>query len=414
MNHSLVIARSGGGKTSSYILPNIFNLAQNGSSMVVTDISGEIFRLTSGYLKSKGYEITVLQPDSLSNSSGYNPLEYAKDSASIDELCEILIASSTNGNTDGNQKVWTDGAKNLISILMRALINTNQKDLINLGNVRYLLSYFGTKELADFILTYGDAKTLNEFKSFMRGNQNTILSYVASANTALAPIGINNNLEILTSKNEIDFSNLRTKKSIIYVVIPAHKQSQYSFLVNTFYSQLFSNLMTKIPSKNERSVYCLLDEFGNLNLGSNFSSIVTTARQYRISISMIVQDVSQLYNRYGEYGANSIMFGGVSSKLYFNGLDVRTAQSLEESFGEKERLDIYDGATHKENVPVMRASEIIQMSDKEILYVYSNLPPIKLKVTPYFKHSQFKRWSKKSVANISSNLHSAAMHYVQL
>ena len=53
-NHLALISRTGGGKTTSYVIPNILKLADNKNSMIITDISGELYDQTSGYLKSKG------------------------------------------------------------------------------------------------------------------------------------------------------------------------------------------------------------------------------------------------------------------------------------------------------------------------------------------------------------------------
>jgi type IV secretion system protein VirD4 len=50
-NHLALISRTGGGKTTSYVLPNIYKLASEKCSMVITDLSGEIFEKTSGFLK---------------------------------------------------------------------------------------------------------------------------------------------------------------------------------------------------------------------------------------------------------------------------------------------------------------------------------------------------------------------------
>jgi type IV secretion system protein VirD4 len=47
----------------------------------------------------------------------------------------------------------------------------------------------------------------------------------------------------------------------VYIKIEQQHQEQYSFLLNLFYSQLFNEMMAKIPSKNDLALYCLLDEF---------------------------------------------------------------------------------------------------------------------------------------------------------
>lgn len=62
--------------------------------MVVTDLSGELFEKTSGFMQSRGYKIYVLNPEILNESIRYNPMYYALDSVSIDEIAEILIKSA--------------------------------------------------------------------------------------------------------------------------------------------------------------------------------------------------------------------------------------------------------------------------------------------------------------------------------
>jgi type IV secretory pathway TraG/TraD family ATPase VirD4 len=88
-----------------------------------------------------------------------------------------------------------------------------------------------------------------------------MLSVVSNANIALSPIGINDNLEKLTSNHSIDFDKFRKEKSVLYIKIPANKQKQYSFLQNIFYHQFFNYMQEKIPSEFDLPVFCILDEF---------------------------------------------------------------------------------------------------------------------------------------------------------
>ena len=58
--HLALISRTGGGKTTSYVIPNILKLSQEKTSMVITDISGEIYEKTSGHLAKQGYKYMYL------------------------------------------------------------------------------------------------------------------------------------------------------------------------------------------------------------------------------------------------------------------------------------------------------------------------------------------------------------------
>lgn len=220
-NHLALFSRTGGGKTTSYVLPNIYKLASQRCSMVITDLSGEIYQKTSAYLKSQGFKIYVLDPKNLDESIRYNPLEYAKDSMSIDMVSEVLISSSGLKGTKAEDKIWSDGAKNFISILIKVLNATNDKRYINLANVRYMLNNFGQvgEGLDEFVKRYADDKTFSEYTGFVNGNAKTIQSFIATASTALAPIGINDNLEKLTYTHSIDFKKFREEKSVVFIKI---------------------------------------------------------------------------------------------------------------------------------------------------------------------------------------------------
>ncbi len=146
-NHFALISRTGGGKTTSFVIPNILNLAKQNCSMIITDISGELYEQTSGHLKSRGFNILVLNPENLDETIGYNPLYYATDTAKIDELVNLLIKSSKQDSRsfgDSGSEFWDNGAKSLISILIKILIATHNYKYINLANVRYLINNYGT------------------------------------------------------------------------------------------------------------------------------------------------------------------------------------------------------------------------------------------------------------------------------
>jgi len=395
-NHLALISRTGGGKTTSYVIPNIFKLATEKNSMVITDISGELYENTSGYLAKNGYKIYVLNPENLNESIGYNPLYYATDSTKIDELAGLLVSSSKESQQSGKDGFWDSGAKSLISIFIRLLMSTKDYRYINLANVRYLINNYGSdgEALFGLIDKYADDKTYYEFKGFIKGNPQTILSIVASANIALSAIGINDNLEKLTTNHSIDFNKIREEKSAIYIKIPGQKQKQYSFLLNTFYHQFFSQMMEKLPTNKDLPIFCLLDEFGNMNL-TNFDNTVTTIRKYNISLSLIFQDVAQIEQKYGKSNASTILNGGISSQLYFNGADLDTTEKLSKILGSREKITPDpNGNFHFKDKRVMEAHEIRTMRDNEALFIMGNKQPLIVKFKPFYKDFMFKRYAQ--------------------
>ena len=415
-NHLALFSRTGGGKTTSYVLPNIYKLASQKCSMIITDLSGEIYNKTSAYLHSQGFKIYVLDPKHLDESIRYNPLEYAKDSMSIDMVSEILISSSGLKGTKAEDKIWSDGAKNFISILIKVLNETHDTRYMNLANVRYILNNFGKdgEPLDEFIKRYADDKTFAEYKGFVSGNEKTIQSFIATASTALAPIGINDNLEKLTYSHSIDFKKFREEKSVVFIKIEQQYQEQYSFLLNLFYSQLFNEMMDKLPSAKDLHLYCLLDEFGNMNI-PRFSSVITTIRKYNVSISIILQNINQLIKQYSQNEAKTILDGGIASKLIYSGADLDLASDLEKMFGYKESLKRQaDGTNYYDKESVMNVSEIRTMKDNEALFVYANKHPLKMSVKPYYKDMMYNGFSKMKPYQIKGVNRYDNIQYVDL
>ena len=409
--HLLLVSATGGGKTSKYIIPNVLTLAgdRKASSLVITDPSGEIFKKTSGYLKKQGYTIQVINPVQPQESLGYNPLSKVETVTDIGEIAHILVSSA---NPDSKDPFWGQGAETIIEIFIHCLKSLNKPEFLNLHNVLYLLQNFANRhEIDSFVATHASQTVFNQYKGFIGGNPNTVASFLSTATTSLKMF---NNTDIcqIMSEDEISFEDMRKRKTALFIVIPSEKMSYYSFFLNIFYTQFFQAMMKPIEDKKGLPVYALMDEFANIGSIPSFTTILTTIRKHKVSLSLVVQDLSQLASLYGREEMDTIL-GNTASKLCYGGVSMKTAEYFENMIG-KTKVDDTSTTSYREH-NLIDAQQIRTLSEEKALFIISNNNPILLdNIYPYFENSKFKYKTQLKSYQFQRQSTFSGLNYVEL
>lgn len=385
-----VIATTGAGKTASFILPNL--LSQDGGSIVATDPSGTLYARTSGDLERRGYKVRQLNPLDLSASIGYNPLAFAHTFPEMQEVAHILVRTATQGAKV--DPFWLNGAEEIIAILVKCLKHHPEGNRYgNLANLQYLLQVFGDGQaLLPFVAANSpDDATYYAFKGFIAQSEKTLQGLLSQAKSSLTMLS-DPDVARLTVANTFDFESLRREKTALFLVFPQNRVSYYALLCNLFYTQLFHYCLDdRAYNPKSLPIYFLLDEFGHLTI-PDFPSVITTTRQRKISLSIVLQSVSQLEERYGRQGARTILHGGVASRLYFSGMDIDTASELAITIGDVhlEHMDAM-GNIRLEKQALMTPPALRSMPDNQVLYLFANKRPALLTVTPYYERRDLMR-----------------------
>ena len=126
---------SGAGKSSAYSIPNAF---QELGSYVFTDPKGELYDSTAGYLKSKGYDIKVLNLVRPQYSDGYNPLMHVASDVDVDVIANTIVKGQKTGD-GGSDPYWDDMAEMLLKSLIYYLIATRPDEEQNLASCAELV-----------------------------------------------------------------------------------------------------------------------------------------------------------------------------------------------------------------------------------------------------------------------------------
>lgn len=403
-----LIAPTAGGKTTKYILPNILQ-TDDRTSIVVTDIKGSIYKQTSGFMKERGYSIKVLRPEEPQNSLRFNPIAYcieekdpATTKAKLRRLAGILVSSATSSQ---DSPFWKITSQDVIFIALSALVNRDlskntqeEKGFAHLGNVLDLINQFTTEETIKLMEKYLDNRLLLQYKGFLMQKSDTSDNVLASARTALT-LWVDDKVVQLTHTDSIGINDIRKTKTIIYIIVSQYFIDYYSVLLNIFYSLLFEHcLLTgqdQTLSETEKQkmlkVLFFMDEFGQLGRIEKLSNVITTIRESKCSISLVLQNITQLENIYGKAEAESIYFGGIQTKIFLSGLSPRVCKDIENILGNR---TVFDTATGEDKPharvlakPLMSSDEIRMLKPEEAILIIGREKPAKIQMRPFYEDS---------------------------
>ncbi len=419
-----VMARVGAGKTSRYVIPNVLDKARQNCSMVINDPKGEVFENTSEHLKQNGYRIIVIDPENLERSSRFNPLMEAKTDIELEQVAEILVRCGSS-TASGKDDFWLQGAIRFMSLFIKCLKNAGEENTnwFNLHNLYHLFQNFGQDgtNLDEFMIKYTqyldspeDETLWNEWKGVQVGNKDGVLSFVMNAITSLKSLS-NRSVATLTAISDFNLENIRHEKTAIFVITPAQHAEYYSFLVSLFFRSVFNACMREMPNKKTLPVYVLYDEFGHSTI-PNFVSTANTIRGYKVSLSIILQSISQLDAKYGKDTASSIQ-GGFNSYLTYSGADPQTASFFERIIGkvkERQKVHLTDTTDRLTEYNLMNANEIRTIKDNEAVFVSKNRQPVLLKTSGYYQIWGFKRQAGKGACRMPKRDGSEALETVKL
>lgn len=394
LQHVCIVGASGVGKTSSYYTPILLN-AKN-ESFVVIDVDGGMFNNCSGYLQKQGYNIQVLNLNTVEESVFYNPLtSLEKSDDELKSLAETIVKSS-EASKGSKDEFWTFSSIHLLSFLLR--FQKQLPEVYNtLSNVRYLLTNIETEEFVELVSKYASPELWQEFMSIQSKDSKLRSSIVASL---LATIQLFDYSEIahITSKNTLDFSQLSKPKTILYIITPERKLQRNALLLSILFAEIFEYVQ-KHPPKNILNI--LADEASNVQLPS-LEVVISVIRRYNTSISLGLQDLSQLKRLYTPEGAKTII-NNCSTKIIYPGASYELAQRISNMAGQKTVTIQFEGKQLQQIKPVLQATEIIQMKQNQALFLVSNLPPLIQRMYPYYKQFLLKRRSKIPPIKLQEN-----------
>lgn len=340
--NTIVVGGSGAGKTRFYVKPN---LMQCNTSFVILDPKGENLASCGALLKNEGYEIKVLNLIDMEQSDHFNPFVYLTDDNSVQTMVTNIFKATSDGAPGGDSVFWEESAKNLLSALCYYLKYKAIPEDQTFSNVMLLLrcaevreddeNYKSEVDMMFEALEEEDPSNiaLKYWKLFRRGAGKTIKSIQQVLASHLQAFNLTS-LEELTSKDDLELWTLGDKKTALFLVIPDLDKS-FNFLVSILYFELFQ-ILEKVadssPGKHLKiPVHFLMDEFHNVEVPKDFENVISVIRSRWISVSIILQNVSQLKADFEKEWESII--GNCDTFIYLGGNEQSTHEYIAKKLG---------------------------------------------------------------------------------
>jgi len=360
--HILTCAPSGSGKGVGLVITTLLSWMH---SVVVLDIKGENWSLTSGWRKQQGHKVLRWDPtdDILGRSVTYNPLEEirigtSKETGDIMNLAGILVDPHGKGENDH----WSDTARALLTGAIAHVIYKAKKEKRsgNLADVLIELTQPGNSyedtmtewqqyEHAGrgdvFYDTRGNpsnskthplvAKAASEMLSRAENEASSVLSSTIKCLELYADPVIARN----TAKSGFKLRDIMDydRPVSLYLVLNPAEMSRIRPLIRMFLTQMIYALMPEMEFRGgeqkapyKHRLLMLLDEFPAIGRMNIIKDGIAYFRGWNIKLYLIIQDLAQLYEAYGE---NNPIIGNCHIQNAYAPNKVETAKYLSEQTG---------------------------------------------------------------------------------
>ncbi len=315
--HMMVFAPTRSGKGVGIVIPTLLSWDE---SVLVHDIKGENWQLTSGFRAKMGQRCIKFDPTAL-DSARFNPLAEIRigtefETRDVQNIATMIVDPDGKGLNDHWAKTGFDL---LTGVILHVLYVEDDKSL---ARVQSLLSEPPPTDLEDkkktgiqFVMEkIRDTKHLgNRPHPVAQQSAQSFLNKAASEasgvlSTALSFLSLYKDDVVAANTRVSDFTltSIMKQKTSLYLVVPPSDKDRLKPLIRLIINQVTRRLTEGMEfnadgsgkSRYPHRLLMVLDEFPSLGKLDIFQEALAFLAGYGIKALLITQDLSQLYAIY--------------------------------------------------------------------------------------------------------------------
>lgn len=344
--HVLLIGATRAGKSRRVILPTVWCLGHRGESMLLTDPKGELHAACASWLRSRGYEVVLLDLLRPGRGNRWNPLTAVRRAHEAGDAEEAARLAWDMGNTLafgeqglGTDPIWPQAAESTIAALALAAALEAPVGRRHPATMYRILADLGGDGEGGAALdrwfrelppghparaAYGTA-ALSESRT-----RSSIFTGAAANLRTFADPGV----AWLTAQSDHDPAEAGRRPMAIFLLLPdesAARRPIATLYVAQAYGALAS-LARESGGRLPRPVWFLLDEFGNVGKLPGIAEKLTVSAGRGIGFLLAVQSLAQIDHVYGPR-VREIVTGNCDSWLFLRAADEATARAISAKAG---------------------------------------------------------------------------------
>jgi len=328
--HVLIIAKTGGGKTTKAILPVLYSdcLCPDRSTIVIDskpEMWGKLAGMTRKY--NPGKKLLLFNPLDTARSLSWNILAKVHDDTDAKLIANTIIMATDQPNAKSDSPFFRNNALQLLNAMMVGLLN-DTSDKLTVPRVHELL-HSGKNPLCDWLEAHPqairNARTFVELARSGSQNADTVLSELAMRLAAWDLSAI----RATTALDELDLECLIKEPTLLVVELRESEIEMLRPLANTLVVEILRFLTKRAESfpgaKLPRPVGLVIDEFASaLGRLPDIHVKLNTLRSRNVSVFAAIQSIGQIKANYAT-DADSVI-SGFSTKILMPTLDFQDSE----------------------------------------------------------------------------------------
>lgn len=387
----LVLGPTQSGKTSGLAIPAILEWP---GPVIATSVKDDLARATLDCRRRRG-PVWVFDPTAgsgLDPLSTWSPLSACTDWAAAQRMASWLVDATPARTGMVDAAFWyAAAAKQLAPLLLAAALGgytmgeivrwTNSSELSEPGQLLHVAGEI------DAALALSACESRDER---IRSSVSTTLE------TVLAPFE-DPEVERWTSSTDVDIEKVVSSPATLFLCGPSQEQSRVQGLFAALVSASVASATRRAATRCgplDPPLLVVLDEAANIAPVRDLDTIASTGAGLGVQLVTVCQDLSQLSTRYGAERARTVV-NNHRAKLLLSGVsDLSTLDLISGLAGEQAvrehtyTFDNRDGRRTRSSAVAFRrlapADELRRVPPGEGVLVYGHLPPVRLRLRPWF------------------------------